>query len=322
MKKNVGVLAAVALGLILTSGGCPRSQVKPPNQTAQSVTAPAASAPTADLQWDGKETVAAYAGRANLKDTELTLDLGDSVNMKLALIPGSNWMREYPSKLRPPPANYAVSGSAFYMSIYPVTQQQYKQVMGENPSHFTNLASPVECVSLYDAEGFCARLSTKTGKNITLPAEAQWEWACRAGSKAAYPSGQTAQGMTDYACCNRKWEDGTCPVGQRRPNAWGLFDMLGNVEHWCSDAPSDPSGWVCYEGYPVGGMREGEPCHVARGAWWCATAVNCSFQKGWVEPDRYTNPVCGFRVIVTFAHPADNVSPAHQPSAGAPCMRK
>ncbi len=149
----------------------------------------------------------------------------------------------------------------FYMGVFEVTQKQYALVMGENPSIYTGDARPVESVSwtdLTDADGFIARLKARAGLgSCALPTEAQWEYACRAGTASALNSGEN---LTDrFECANmsdvgryeyNKGGSEHATVGSYQPNAWGLYDMHGNVFEWCSDwygalgaaAVTDPSG--------------------------------------------------------------------------------
>jgi formylglycine-generating enzyme required for sulfatase activity len=136
----------------------------------------------------------------------------------------------------------------FYMGQNPVTQAEYEQVMGRNPSWFTAVgrgkdkvagldtnAFPVEQVSWEAANEFCRRLSEKEGKRYRLPTEAQWEYACRAGSTTTYCCGDIGSELGEYAWYCDNSGDTTHPVGQKKPNAWGLYDMHGNVFQWCSD---------------------------------------------------------------------------------------
>src|ERR1019366_4608955 len=116
------------------------------------------------------------------------------------------------------------------------TEEQYEQIIGKNPSGFKGAQNPVETVSWDDAVEFCKKLSQKTGKTVRLPTEAQWEYACRAGTKTRFSFGDNDADMGDYA-----WYYGNCtehithPAGQKKPNAWGLYDMYGNGLQWCSD---------------------------------------------------------------------------------------
>ena len=148
----------------------------------------------------------------------------------------------------------------YWMGKYEVTQEQYKAVMGTNPSYYEGTDLPVEEVTWNDAKDFCAKLTAKEkaagrlpeGYEYTLPTEAQWEYACRAGTTTALNSGKNLSGEKK---CPEMDEVGwyyynsnkTHPVGQKQPNAWGLYDMHGNVHEWCLD-------W--YEEYPTSAVKD------------------------------------------------------------------
>jgi uncharacterized protein (TIGR02996 family) len=140
----------------------------------------------------------------------------------------------------------------FYLGIYPVTQAQWGSVMGSKPSNSRNSRAnhPVEGVSWDDCQEFCGTLGEATGKRFRLPTEAEWEYACRAGTTTPFHFGDTIS--TDQANYDDRFthggsggtfREGTTPVGSFLPNAWGLAEMHGNVQEWCADlyAPYDPA---------------------------------------------------------------------------------
>jgi formylglycine-generating enzyme required for sulfatase activity len=187
--------------------------------------------------------------------------------MKLVLIPKGMFMMGSPTEevgrnLDEEQHEVTIS-KEYYLGAFEVTQGQYEKVMGKNPSHFQkpvlrkndSSMHPVEKVSWDDAFGFCKRLSElpeekKAGRVYRLPTEAEWEYACRAGSKTAYSFGNDSKSLGDYAWFNANSNAQTHPVGEKNPNAWGLYDMHGNVHEWFSDwygeymkdAATDPWG--------------------------------------------------------------------------------
>ena len=152
----------------------------------------------------------------------------------------------------------------FYLSVHEVTQQQYEKVMGNNPSWFGGLGHgndrasaidtsqlPVERVTWHESVAFCRKLSEHQGAKYRLPTEAEWEYACRAGTSTAYSCGNDVRQLPQYAWYEDNSKNTTHPVGKKLPNAWGLFDMHGNVSEWCQDwyarygnekVASDPAG--------------------------------------------------------------------------------
>jgi formylglycine-generating enzyme required for sulfatase activity len=160
----------------------------------------------------------------------------------------------------------------FYLGKYLVTQAQWEAVMEENPSHTKGAKWPVENVSWDDCQLFIERLNRETGKNIyRLPTEAEWEYACRAGSITAYSFGDDRKQLGDYGWHSANSEGEIHPVGQKTPNPWGFYDMYGNVWEWCKD-------W--YATYPRGlatdpeGPSSGSE-RVLRGGGWFDGALRC-----------------------------------------------
>ena len=142
----------------------------------------------------------------------------------------------------------------YWLGKYEVTQNQYKAVMGVNPSFFKGANLPVECVGWDDANNFCAKLTAREreagrlpkGYEYTLPTEAQWEYACRAGTTTAFNNGkdipsadqrwnQPCPNLDEVGWCQYNSDGTTHSVGQKLPNAWGFYDMHGNVLEWCLD---------------------------------------------------------------------------------------
>jgi formylglycine-generating enzyme required for sulfatase activity len=166
----------------------------------------------------------------------------------------------------------------FYMQTTQVTQGHYKAVMEESPSEFQNSGenSPVENVSWNDVQEFIKRLNRmEETDNYRLPTEAEWEYACRAGSKTRYCFGDDEESLKDYAWYDANADDHTHPVGQKKPNAWGLYDMHGNVWEWVQDRYGDYSSLDVADpkGASMGwGLRS---TRVNRGGSWYSNLIEC-----------------------------------------------
>ncbi len=126
----------------------------------------------------------------------------------------------------------------FYLGIYEVTQAQYEKIVGKNAAYFGKCGGdcPVENVTWEEVQVFIQKLNAKENtKKYRLPTEAEWEYACRAGTETAFSFGNDRNLLNDYAWFARNAEDRTHQVGKKEPNAWGLHDMHGNVEEWVQD---------------------------------------------------------------------------------------
>ncbi|MDR0440441.1 MAG: formylglycine-generating enzyme family protein, partial [Candidatus Accumulibacter sp.] len=124
----------------------------------------------------------------------------------------------------------------YYLGKYEVTQEQWVAVIGSNPARFPGRKYPVEQVSWFDVQAFIKRLNQKEGTNkYRLPTEAEWEYAARAGTTTRYSFGDDESGLGHYAWYEDNSGGKTHPVGQKRPNSWGLYDMHGNVWEWVQD---------------------------------------------------------------------------------------
>ncbi|MEI6371918.1 MAG: bifunctional serine/threonine-protein kinase/formylglycine-generating enzyme family protein [Nostocales cyanobacterium ELA608] len=172
-------------------------------------------------------------------------DLGNGVKLEMVEIPAGTFYMGSPEneagREDDESPQHQVTVPTFFIGKYPLTQAQYQAIMGNNPAHFKGANRPVECVIWDDAVAFCQKLNQKTGKNYKLPSEAQWEYACRAGTTTPFYFGKTI--TTDLV--NYNGEISSAPKGQYRkqttdvgtfpPNAFGLYDMHGNVWEWCED---------------------------------------------------------------------------------------
>ena len=202
------------------------------------------------------------------------------------------------------PQHY-VNVPEFLMGKYAVTQGQWEAVMGNNPSYFKGASRPVEKVSWYDTTKFCQKLSQITGKKYSLPSESQWEYACRAGTTTPpFYFGETItselvnhRGNDTYADAPKGiYRKETTDVGIFPPNAFGLYDMHGNVWEWCADewhdnydgAPTDSSVWL-------DGDKDRSPL---RGGSWAFNPDYCrsAIRNNYIRRDVLYNFI-GFRLV-------------------------
>jgi formylglycine-generating enzyme len=205
---------------------------------------------------------------------------------------------------------HQVTVGSFYMDTYPVTQEEYQKVMGTNPSRWKGGKNPVEQVRWSDAAKFCNRRSQlenlqpcydlKTWKcnfaanGYRLPTEAEWEYACRAGTSTAYFFGDSPAKLGEYAWFEENAGGHPRPVGQKLPNAWGLYDICGNVWEWCNDfykvdyyqesPPQDPKG-------PDAGQTK-----VVRGGAWRFSNETCRSGYRYNENPGYADVCFGYDI--------------------------
>ncbi|TRU19088.1 MAG: peptidase C14 [Microcystis aeruginosa Ma_QC_B_20070730_S2] len=253
-------------------------------------------------------------------------DLGNDITLEMVAIPGGTFTmgtedeeierlvkkfdRQYFSREKP---QHQVTLPSFYMGKYPITQAQWQAIaatakididLETNPSNFTGNELPVERVTWYQATEFCKRLSRETKQEYRLPSEAEWEYACRAGTTTPFYFGETITGkLANHNASNTyadepkgEYRKETTPVGQFPPNAFGLYDMHGNVWEWCADtwhdnydgAPTDGSVWT------KNGNDNRSPL---RGGSWCNYPYYCRSAYRFSNSRRDNSFDFGFRVV-------------------------
>ncbi|MGD0901004.1 MAG: formylglycine-generating enzyme family protein, partial [Thermoguttaceae bacterium] len=222
----------------------------------------------------------------------------NSIGMKFVPIPPGTFMMGTPANEKDREKNESqhkvTISKGFLMAVTPVTQAQWKALTRDNPSHFIGDDLPVESVSWDGAVAFCEKLSQKEGKTYRLPIEAEWEYACRAGTATAYYTGDGEDDLAKAGWYDKNSDGKTHPVGQKKPNAWGLFDMHGNVTQRCSD-------W--------GGPQNGEG-RALRGGSWKDVARYCrSGFRSWIDPATRYNDV-GLRLVLDLPVTAPTTQPA------------
>jgi formylglycine-generating enzyme required for sulfatase activity len=210
----------------------------------------------------------------------LSLDLGNGVALDMILIhPGTFTMGTLDTRVRPDvrPARQVQITKPFYLGKYEVTQAQYEAMTGQNPSQFPGTNRPVDSVSWNAAVGFCKQLRVKSGRNVRLPTEAERQYASRAGTQTWFYWGDDTNlvSCVDYAWSRINSDKQTHEVGLKKPNAWGLYDMAGNVCEWVSDFYNE-KGFYELDGKILScvdpqGTSSGEK-HILSGGSWKDTA--------------------------------------------------
>ena len=241
----------------------------------------------------------------------LAVQLGNGVTMKLVLIPAWKFTMGSDTGSRDEkPVHQVTIGTPFYMGVTEVTQAQWRAVMNIEPWKGKQVKARDDHAAGWigwdDATAFCAALSTKTGHTVRLPTEAEWEYACRAGTTTMYSFGDDASELGDYAWYSAnayaKDEKYAHPVGAKKPNAFGLYDMHGNVYEWCGDRYAD--SYANADARDPKGPATGE-YRVLRGGSWqsipfvCRSAYRTRYAPGFRYKDR------GFRVVVESRSGAD-----------------
>ncbi len=237
-------------------------------------------------------------------DTEV-----NGVKFEFVSIPAGSFKMgsPYEEPLRDDDENqHDITLSSFYMSKYEVTQAQWKAVMGadNNPSHFQGDNLPVEKVSYLDVLEFITKLNKMTQKEYRLPTEAEWEYACRAGTTTPFSMGEDittdqANYNGNYAYKNKTgiYREKTTEVGTFAPNAWGLYDMHGNVWEWCSDWYDRSYYDISAEATDPKGPDDGTERVIRGGSWKTTPQLLRSANRSSDKPVRKDYD-CGFRIVL------------------------
>jgi len=195
------------------------------------------------------------------------------------------------------PVHHVTISEAFYLSKCEVTQKQWHEVMGDNPSYFKGDDLPVENVSWDDVQEFTKKLNKKENtRKYRLPSETEWEYAARAGTTTRYSFGDDDSKLGEYAWYSENLGDKTHLVGNKGANPWGLYDVHGNVWEWVQDRWHDT-----YNGAPIDGSawRDGVNAYrVLRGGSWFSLAKYCRSANRNRNGPGYRNQYLGFRLLL------------------------
>lgn len=225
----------------------------------------------------------------------LPLDKAGKVTVEMVLIPPGKYYRGEGKS-----ATLITLTQPLWVGKYEVTQRQYEAVMGSNPSHFAREGKdaalyPVECVSHIDALKFC-QAASEAGGEFRLPTEAEWEYACRAGTRTRHSNGDSDDRLGEVAQFGGNNRKATEKIGSKSPNAFGLFDMAGNVWEWCQDPWTD--SYDMRTTTDPAGPETGQGC-VTRGGSWASSADNCRSAHRSRDAETYGGSHLGFRIAWT-----------------------
>lgn len=223
--------------------------------------------------------------------------ISNSIGMQFVFIPPGEFNMGSNESYSAKPAHKVKISKPFYLGKYPVTQREWKAVMGSNPSYYRGNNHPVERVSWNDVQEFVKKLNEKEDAyKYRLPSEAEWEYTCRAGTTSKYSFGEGESILDEYVWYTKNSQNETHPIGQKKPNVWGLYDMHGNIWEWVQDEWHDD-----YSGAPTDGNAwETGNCskRVEKGGGWFSCASHCQSSFRDKDHSQYKSDDIGFRLLM------------------------
>lgn len=295
---------------IPTSATQPNPEIGSPNPPMRVTATPRLAPPPLIEESPPKEVPEESPGSLIVTERELQMQFvripagqfrqGTTKEQLERMLANDDWQVDEELFLDETPARLVTISKPFEMLATEVTQHQYRLVMGEMPAKRQGDNLPVSMVRYSDCVEYCRKLSAMTGWKVRLPTEAEWEYACRAGSDGLWSFGSDDDRLEQYAWYDWNALSGLMPVGKLQPNKWGLYDMHGNVWEWCSDYYSEH-----YSEGPVvdpTGPREGD-ARVVRGGYFfspCWETRCAERDKGGSEimpAEEFRKPNLGFRIV-------------------------
>ncbi|WP_407282257.1 formylglycine-generating enzyme family protein [Methanolobus sp. WCC1] len=232
------------------------------------------------------------------KEKAPSISTTNSVGMDFMLIPAGEFYLDPSEFSYDIPVKVTIKES-FYLGKYQVTQKQWKTVMGNEPSCFEGDDRPVECITWNEVRNFIKRLNEMENTDkYRLPSEIEWEYACRAKIDSEYFFGSQDMELDEYAWYYLNSQDGTHPVGQKKPNPWGLHDMYGNVWEWCQnryhrnyeEALAEGTAWETVGSIGI----------VLRGGGWVSYPEKCRSSCRSSFDSDYGSYSVGFRLLMAL----------------------
>ena len=233
-------------------------------------------------------------------DNHINIPIKDGLSIDMVLVQAGTFTMGKISEMQDSwidesPAHQVTLTNNYYIGKYEVTQQLWKAVIGDNPSHFKGDNLPVECVNWYDCQDFISKLNDITGRKFRLPTEAEWEYAARGGQKSMGYIYSGSNNLNEVAWYRDNSDNNTHPIGLKQANELGIYDMSGNVWEWCQDI---------YGGY--GSSPQTNPTgattgtgHVSRGGSWLNESDECRLYYHDGSDPNITSSYQGLRLVLS-----------------------